>query len=106
MQVEPVGGFSYSYELEVNGKSYHKFNENQSRAMRTWMVNLPNDEQYRVVLGKLFPKRSRLSEIYRGYLFGQFSMNFIRSRNLLTCHELCLVDIFCCQLVDFETKHL
>ncbi|KAE8748424.1 hypothetical protein FOCC_FOCC004857 [Frankliniella occidentalis] len=50
--VEPVGGFSYSYELEVNGKSYHKFNENQSRAMRTWLVNLPSDEQYRVVLEK------------------------------------------------------
>lgn len=50
-QVEPVGGFSYSYELEVNGKSYHKFNENQGRAMRTWLATLPNDEQYRVVLG-------------------------------------------------------
>ncbi|XP_026287382.1 fas apoptotic inhibitory molecule 1 [Frankliniella occidentalis] len=52
IKVEPVGGFSYSYELEVNGKSYHKFNENQSRAMRTWLVNLPSDEQYRVVLEK------------------------------------------------------
>lgn len=52
IKVEPVGGFSYSYELEVNGKSYHKFNEKQNRALRTWLVVTPSDEQFRVVLEK------------------------------------------------------
>ena len=31
VKVEPVGGFSYQYTLEVNGKPYEKFVEQQSR---------------------------------------------------------------------------
>ena len=31
VKVEPVGGFSYQYSLEVNGKPYEKFVEQQSR---------------------------------------------------------------------------
>jgi hypothetical protein len=51
IKVEPVGGFSYSYSLEVNGKSYQRFSEIQSKAIKTWIVHVRN-ETFRVVLGK------------------------------------------------------
>ena len=51
IKVEPVGGFSYSYSLVVNGKSYKQFSEIQSKAIKTWMVHV-RGETYRVVLGK------------------------------------------------------
>lgn len=50
-QVDSVGAFSYSYELKVNGKSYNKFTEIQSKALKTWIVHL-DVEVYRVVLEK------------------------------------------------------
>ena len=51
IKVEPVGGFSYSYSLEVNGKSYQQFSEIQSKVIKTWVVHVRN-ETFRVVLGK------------------------------------------------------
>ncbi|XP_063610077.1 fas apoptotic inhibitory molecule 1-like, partial [Penaeus indicus] len=51
IKIEPVGGFSYEYSLEVNGKSYKKFTENQSKILKTWL--LPLEGSYmRVVLEK------------------------------------------------------
>ncbi|KAL0267714.1 UNVERIFIED_CONTAM: hypothetical protein PYX00_009905 [Menopon gallinae] len=49
--VDSVGAFSYSYELKVNGKSYNRFTEIQSKALKTWIVHL-DVEVYRVVLEK------------------------------------------------------
>ncbi|XP_042891106.1 fas apoptotic inhibitory molecule 1-like isoform X2 [Penaeus japonicus] len=51
IKIEPIGGFSYEYSLEVNGKSYKKFTENQSKILKTWL--LPLEGSYmRVVLEK------------------------------------------------------
>jgi hypothetical protein len=51
IKIEPVGGFSYGYSLEVNGKNYKKFTEAQSKIMKTWVLEL-DDQRYRVVLEK------------------------------------------------------
>jgi hypothetical protein len=51
IKVEPVGGFSYSYSLEVNGESYQRFSEIQKKAIKTWIVHVRN-ETFRVVLGE------------------------------------------------------
>ncbi|CAG0890337.1 unnamed protein product [Darwinula stevensoni] len=51
IRISPIGSFSYEYHLEVDGKSYKKFTETQSKIMKTWMVSLPS-EDYRVVLEK------------------------------------------------------
>ncbi|CAB3360996.1 Hypothetical predicted protein [Cloeon dipterum] len=51
IKIDPVGGFAYGYSLEVNGKSYQKFTEAQSKIMKTWVLELSN-QQYRVVLEK------------------------------------------------------
>ena len=51
IKIEPVGGFSYQYSLEVAGRPYKKFVENQNKIMKTWL--LPVDgAMYRVVLEK------------------------------------------------------
>jgi len=51
IKIEPVGGFSYEYSLEVAGKPYKKFIENQNKIMKTWI--LPVDgTMFRVVLEK------------------------------------------------------
>ncbi|KAK4320570.1 hypothetical protein Pmani_008574 [Petrolisthes manimaculis] len=51
IKIEPIGGFSYEYSLEVNGKSYKKFAENQNKILKTWVF--PLDGSYsRVVLEK------------------------------------------------------
>lgn len=51
IKIEPVGGFSYEYSLEVSGKPYKKFIENQNKIMKTWI--LPVDgTMFRVVLEK------------------------------------------------------
>ncbi|XP_066963807.1 fas apoptotic inhibitory molecule 1 [Macrobrachium rosenbergii] len=49
IKIEPVGGFSYEYSLEVNGKSYKKFTENQSKILKTWVVPV-EDSFMRIVL--------------------------------------------------------
>ncbi|KAL7634290.1 UNVERIFIED_CONTAM: hypothetical protein RMT77_015620 [Armadillidium vulgare] len=51
IKIEPVGGFSYEYSLEINGKSYKKFRENQSKILTTWLLPL-DGEVTRVVLEK------------------------------------------------------
>lgn len=50
IKIEPVGGFAYEYCLEINGKSYKKFIENQSKIMKCWGLHL-NGVDYRVALG-------------------------------------------------------
>ena len=49
IKIEPVGGFSYEYSLDVNGKSYKKFLEQQSKALKTWVLPVEG-EMCRVVL--------------------------------------------------------
>lgn len=51
IKIEPVGGFSYEYSLEVNGKSHKKFTENQSKILKTWLFPL-DGAITRVVLEK------------------------------------------------------
>ncbi|XP_071449996.1 fas apoptotic inhibitory molecule 1 [Hetaerina americana] len=51
IRIDPGSAFTYSYTLEVNGIEYEKFTENQSKANRTWVLEL-DDEMYRVVLEK------------------------------------------------------
>ncbi|GAB6019137.1 hypothetical protein CHUAL_000757 [Chamberlinius hualienensis] len=51
IRIEPVGGFSYEYSLDINGKSYKKFVENQNKIMKCWCATL-GDENYRVTLEK------------------------------------------------------
>ncbi|KAK7791240.1 hypothetical protein R5R35_000972 [Gryllus longicercus] len=49
LRVEPVGGFSYSYELLVNGRSFEAHADLMNRATKTWAVHIGADA-YRVVL--------------------------------------------------------
>jgi len=72
VKVEPVGGFSFAYELEVNGKNHEKFTEARSRVAKTWLVNLPessgdadNPQQFRVVLGKAHASNSSLADLLK-----------------------------------------
>lgn len=51
IKIEPVGGFSYEYSLEINGKNYKKFVENQNKIMKCWCLTV-NGENYRIVLEK------------------------------------------------------
>jgi len=34
VKIEPVGGFAYQYSMEVNGKPYKTFAEQQSKVQR------------------------------------------------------------------------
>ena len=38
--IETLGTFAYEYTLEVNGKSYQKFTEQQSKNLETWIHTL------------------------------------------------------------------
>lgn len=49
--IDSSSGFSYEYSLEVNGKSYEKFCENQSKILQSWTF-VAGDTQYRIVLEK------------------------------------------------------
>merc|ERR1711971_1428566 len=49
IKIEPVGGFTYQYTLEVGGKSFKKFIETQSKVMKTWIVPV-DGTMYRVVV--------------------------------------------------------
>ena len=51
ISIEAVSGFAYEYSLEVNGKPLKKFQENQSRIMRTWVLYIGGVDT-RVVLGE------------------------------------------------------
>ena len=32
----PLGGFSYQYSLQIDGKPYKTFLDNQTKVMKTW----------------------------------------------------------------------
>ncbi|XP_076455907.1 fas apoptotic inhibitory molecule 1-like [Babylonia areolata] len=49
--IDAVSGFAYEYTLEVNGKPLRKFQENQSKIMRTWTAYVGGVET-RIVLEK------------------------------------------------------
>jgi hypothetical protein len=51
ISIESASGFSYEYSLMVDGKSYQKFCENQSKILQAWLFHI-GDETYRVVLEK------------------------------------------------------
>ena len=51
IKIEPVGGFTYQYSLEVNGKPYQKFVEQQNKIMKTWVLPV-NGDMYRIVMEK------------------------------------------------------
>lgn len=44
--------FEYEYTLEVDGKSYEKFCEIQSKCLQSWSFTLGGDKQYRIALEK------------------------------------------------------
>ncbi|CAJ0596592.1 unnamed protein product [Cylicocyclus nassatus] len=49
--VEALGTFAYEYSLEVNGKNYEKFREEQSRKLLCWETHIGGEET-RIVLDK------------------------------------------------------
>lgn len=49
--IQAIGGFTYEYSLSVNGKLLEKFRENQSKVMKTWLVQIVG-EPTRIVLEK------------------------------------------------------
>ena len=51
IKIEPYGGFSYQYSLEVGGKSFKTFTENQTKILKTWLVDIGGN-LHRVVLAK------------------------------------------------------
>lgn len=51
ISIDSSSGFNYEYSLEVNGKSYEKFCENQSKILQSWSF-VAGDNQYRVALEK------------------------------------------------------
>lgn len=48
--VEAIGTFDYEYSLEVNGKSYEKFREEQKRSLKIWLAIIDGEET-RICLG-------------------------------------------------------
>ena len=47
VKIEPYGGFSYQYSLEVNGKSYKTFTEQQAKVIiLNFLFNLRNIELF------------------------------------------------------------
>jgi len=51
IKIEPIGGFAYEYCLEINGKSYKKFTDNQNKIMKCWCFTI-DGQNYRVALEK------------------------------------------------------
>ena len=51
--IDAVSGFAYEYTLDVNGKPLKKFQENQSKIMKTWVAYVAGNPT-RVVLGELW----------------------------------------------------
>ncbi|CAJ0941813.1 unnamed protein product, partial [Mesorhabditis belari] len=49
--VEAMGTFAYNYSLEVNGKKYETFREEQKRKLLTWETNVSGQET-RICLDK------------------------------------------------------
>ncbi|XP_005104659.1 fas apoptotic inhibitory molecule 1 [Aplysia californica] len=51
ISIDAVSGFAYEYTLDVNGKPLKKFQENQSKIMKCWVLYLGGND-VRVVLEK------------------------------------------------------
>ena len=51
INIEAVNGFAYEYTLDVDGKSYEKFCENQSKILKSWTFK-SNEGDTRIVLEK------------------------------------------------------
>jgi hypothetical protein len=51
ISVDAIGIFAYEYSIQVNGKTYEKFREQQQKALKVWHVQL-SSENVRVCLGK------------------------------------------------------
>jgi hypothetical protein len=51
ISIDAVNGFAYEYSLEVDGKSYEKFCENQTKILQSWTFRV-KDEDIRIVLEK------------------------------------------------------
>lgn len=49
--IDAVNGFAYEYTLDVDGKNYQKFCENQSKILQSWTFNLKSTD-IRVILEK------------------------------------------------------
>lgn len=50
INIEAVGGFSYEYSLNVDGKSLDKFIQNRAKTTQTWILKVDGLD-YRLVLG-------------------------------------------------------
>lgn len=51
ISINSTSGFTYEYTLEVNGKNYEKFCENQSKILQSWTF-IVGDKDYRLTLEK------------------------------------------------------
>ena len=51
ISIESASGFNYEYTLEVDGKTYEKFCENQSKILQAWTFTI-GDSPFRCVLEK------------------------------------------------------
>ncbi|CCD67208.1 Fas apoptotic inhibitory molecule 1 [Caenorhabditis elegans] len=51
INVEALGTFAYEYSLDVNGKTFNKFKEEQNKRLHSWETTL-SGHQWRVVLDK------------------------------------------------------
>uniref|UniRef100_A0A1I7TX97 Fas apoptotic inhibitory molecule 1 n=1 Tax=Caenorhabditis tropicalis TaxID=1561998 RepID=A0A1I7TX97_9PELO len=51
ISVEALGTFAYEYCLEVNGKTFNKFKEEQNKKLLSWETTISGQE-WRVVLDK------------------------------------------------------
>ena len=49
--IEAVGGFSYEYTLEINGKPIQKFTKDYSKTCRTWNV-IVQGHDIRICMGE------------------------------------------------------
>lgn len=53
VNIDALGTFAYEYTLEVNGKAYKKFTEQQTKILQTWTINLEGVPT-RICLGKAY----------------------------------------------------
>ncbi|CAK5102186.1 unnamed protein product [Meloidogyne enterolobii] len=51
VNIEAVGIFAYEYTLQVGGKTYEKFREQQKKALQIWLVRMA-EEEIRICLEK------------------------------------------------------
>ncbi|KAH0553879.1 fas apoptotic inhibitory molecule 1 [Cotesia glomerata] len=51
IRVDPIPGLKYSYSLWVNGKTFSKFVQTQSKILETWIAKI-GDKKYKIILDK------------------------------------------------------